>query len=55
MQAFHQRFHGTPDVTPSAKALTQARTLITRYGLDQARHLVDFSFAETAVQSLGRV
>jgi len=40
---FHQRFHGTPDVTPSAKALTQARTLIARYGLDQARHLVDCS------------
>lgn len=43
VQHFHQRFHGTPDVTPSAKELTQARTLITRYGLDQARHLVDFS------------
>jgi hypothetical protein len=43
VQSFHQRFHGTPDVTPSAKELTQARTLIKRYGLDQARHLVDFS------------
>jgi len=43
VQSFHQRFHGTPDVTPSARALSQARTLITRYGLDQARHLVDFS------------
>jgi hypothetical protein len=43
VQAFHQRFHGTPDVVPSAKELTQACTLITRYGLDQARHLVDFS------------
>ena len=43
VQHFHQRFHGTADVTPSAKALTQARTLIARYGLDQARHLVDFS------------
>jgi hypothetical protein len=43
VQHFHQRFHGTADVTPSAKALTQARTLITRYGLDQAHHLVDFS------------
>ena len=48
VQAFHQRFHGTPDVVPSAKELTQARTLITRYGLDQARHLVDFS--STAAQ-----
>jgi hypothetical protein len=37
-----------PDVAPSAKELTQARTLITRYGLDQARHLVDFS--STAAQ-----
>jgi hypothetical protein len=43
VQHFHQRFHGTAAVTPSAKALTQARTLITRYGLEQARHLVDFS------------
>ncbi|HEX9871879.1 MAG TPA: hypothetical protein VGC99_25430 [Candidatus Tectomicrobia bacterium] len=43
VQHFHQRFHGTPDVAPSAKALTQARTLIARYGLEQARHLVDFS------------
>ena len=48
VQFFHQRFHGTPDVVPSAKELTQARTLITRYGLDQARHLVDFS--STAAQ-----
>jgi hypothetical protein len=48
VQVFHQRFHGTPDVVPSAKELTQARTLITRYGLDQARHLVDFSY--TAAQ-----
>ena len=48
VQSFHQRFHGTPDVVPSAKELTQARTLITRYGLDQARHLVDFS--STAAQ-----
>jgi hypothetical protein len=43
VQSFHQRFHGTPDVVPNAKELTQARTLITRYGLEQARHLVDFS------------
>jgi hypothetical protein len=48
VQSFHQRFHGTPDVVPSAKELTQARTLIKRYGLDQARHLVDFS--STAAQ-----
>jgi hypothetical protein len=43
VQHFHQRFHGTADVTPSAKALTQARALIARYGVEQARHLVDFS------------
>ncbi len=43
VQHFHQRFHGTPDVTPSAKALTQASSLVARYGMDQARHLVDFS------------
>jgi hypothetical protein len=43
VQHFHQRFHGTADVAPSAKALTQARALIARDGLDQARYLVDFS------------
>ena len=43
VQHFHQRFHGTPDVVPSAKELTQARTLMTREGVEQARHLVDFS------------
>jgi hypothetical protein len=48
VQHFHQRFHGTADVAPSAKALTQASALIARYGLEQARHLVDFSY--TAAQ-----
>jgi len=43
VQYFHQRFHGTADVVPSAKELTQARTLLTRHGLAQARYLVDFS------------
>jgi hypothetical protein len=43
VQHFHQRFHGTSDVAPSARALTQARALMARYGLDLARHLVDFS------------
>lgn len=45
---FHQRFHGTPDVAPSAKALTQAISLVAQYGMDRARHIVDFSF--TAAQ-----
>jgi len=45
VQHFHQRFHGTADVAPSAKALTQARALVARYGVEQARHLVDFSYA----------
>jgi hypothetical protein len=45
---FHQRFHGTPHDHPSAKALTQASSLMARYGMDQARHLVDFSY--TAAQ-----
>lgn len=43
VQHFHQRFHGTSDVAPSARALIQARALLARYGLDQTRHLVDFS------------
>jgi hypothetical protein len=43
VQYFYQRFHGTADVAPSAKALTQASALVARYGLEQACHLVDFS------------
>ena len=43
VQYFHERFHGTADVVPSTKELTQARTLLARHGLAQARHLVDFS------------
>ena len=43
VQHFYQRFHGTADVVPSARALTQARALITQCGVEQARHLVDFS------------
>ena len=48
VQHFHQRFHGTPDVTPSARELTQARALLAQDGLEHARHLVDFSY--TAAQ-----
>jgi hypothetical protein len=39
----HQRVHDTADVVLSTKALTQARTLLARHGLAQARHLVDCS------------
>jgi len=38
-----QRVHDTADVVLSTKALTQARTLLARHGLAQARHLVDCS------------
>jgi hypothetical protein len=60
VQHFHQRFHGTPDVTPSAKALAQARDLIARYGVDQARHIIDFSLTASQEtnyhpQTLGRI
>lgn len=48
---FHQRFHGTPDVTPSARELMQARALLAKDGVEQARHLVDFSY--TAAQETG--
>jgi leucyl-tRNA synthetase len=44
VQYFHQRFHGASDVVPAtAKALVQAHDLLTRYGVDQARYIVDFS------------
>ena len=60
VQHFHQRFHGTPAVTPSARELTQARALLAQEGVEQARSLVDFSFAaaqETAYrpQTLGGI
>jgi hypothetical protein len=44
VQHFHQRFHGTPDVTPGARELAQACDLLAQYGVDQARHIVDFSY-----------
>ena len=44
VQYFHERFHGASTVVPTtAKALAQAQDLITRYGVNQARHVVDFS------------
>lgn len=41
---FHQRFHNIKTSTPSSKELTHATVLIARYGPDQARHIVDFSY-----------
>jgi hypothetical protein len=44
VQYFHQRFHGAADVVPTtSKVLAQAQDLITRYGVDRVRHVVDFS------------
>lgn len=43
---FHQRFHGVDNTEPLAKELDQASALIAKYGLDQARHVVDYSFAK---------
>ncbi|HYN63718.1 MAG TPA: hypothetical protein VES36_03860 [Candidatus Limnocylindrales bacterium] len=49
VQYFHQRFHGASAVVPTtAKALAHAQDLITRYSVEQARHVVDFSL--TAAQ-----
>jgi len=50
VQHFHQRFHGTPDVAPSAKALTQASTLIARYGPEQASASSTLNFGVQSLQ-----
>ena len=51
VQDFHTRFHGTSDVLPSAKELTQAQALLARHGLELAQYLIDFSY--TAAQETG--
>lgn len=43
---FHQRFHGVDNTEPMAKELDQASALIAKYGLEQARHVVDYSFGK---------
>jgi hypothetical protein len=41
---FHQRFHGLDIGEPMAKEIDQATALIARYGVDQARQVVDYAF-----------
>jgi hypothetical protein len=40
---FHHVFHGVANHHISSKAINQAIALIARYGMDQARHVVDFT------------
>ena len=40
---FYERFHDAKKVNLSPKALEQAAALITDYGYDQARNIIDFS------------
>ncbi len=46
VQYFHQRFHLTDISTPIAKELEHARALITQYGVERSRFIVEFSFEE---------
>jgi hypothetical protein len=46
VQYFHQRFHHTDNVTPTAKELDLAVAWITQYGINQSRFIVDYSLAE---------
>ena len=41
---FHKRFHNTEASYPTSKAINQGIALIAHHGLDQAHHLVDFSY-----------
>ena len=41
---FYKRFHNVEHVNPSEKALAQAKTLITEYGLEKAQFIVDFAY-----------
>jgi len=46
VQYFHQRFHHTNNVTPTAKELEHAAVLIATYSIEQARLIVDYSLEE---------
>jgi hypothetical protein len=43
VQQFYQRFHGRPQVTPTAKELAQATALLTTHGWEKAQYLLTFS------------
>jgi hypothetical protein len=40
---FFKRFHNVEKSYPNSKAINQAISLITQYGIDEARHIVDFA------------
>lgn len=43
---FHQRFHDIDTPTPTAKDLDYAVELITKYGIERSRFIVDYSLEE---------
>lgn len=45
---FHKTFHSISAHEPQAKEMNQAVSLISQYGLDKARHIVDFARSEAA-------
>ena len=53
VQYFHHVFHGATTAHPSKKALAQAHDLIEQYGIERARHIVEYAHraaAETKYQ-----
>jgi hypothetical protein len=43
---FYQRFHQEEVISPTSKEIEQAGELITKYGIDRSRFIVDYSFKE---------
>jgi hypothetical protein len=53
VQYFHHVFHGATTAHPSKKILAQAHNLIEQYGIERARHIVEYAHraaAETKYQ-----
>ena len=43
---FYQRFHQQEVISPNSKEIEQATELITTYGIERARFIVDYSFQQ---------
>ena len=48
VQSFYRTFHGTEHAVPPSKAISQAVSLLARYGPERAAYLIDFSHGAAA-------
>ncbi len=48
VQRFHRAFHGIEEYAPQSKEASQVLSLVSRHGLERAKHIVDFAHAEAA-------